>query len=300
MPVSTVAPDTGTQPVMHDRPGSRWFGISGALGDASAPQEAPIAPEASHVPVLAVFSLDGGVGKTSLAATLGRILSSRGERLMMMETTSYGLLPFFYGARDRRPGTVRTFRPPAASTDAPLQMISAEPDVLLSSAPDQAQFSAEIAKYTRGVNRVIIDVSTAAVAAARQLVHMSPVILVPMVPDMKSFLGVGSIESILRPSDEGSSRRAEIYYVLNQFEPSLALHLDVREALRQRLGDHLLPFELRHAPAVSEGLAEGMTVLDYAPDSAVTGDFNLLADWVKAVAAPANVSTNGSRWSESS
>ena len=57
------------------------------------------------------------------------------------------------------------------------------------------------------------------------------------------------------------------YYVLNQFDPSLPLHLDVREVLREQLGDRLLPFALRRAPAVSEALAEGMTVMDYAPNS---------------------------------
>ena len=36
-------------------------------------------------------------------------------------------------------------------------------------------------------------------------------------------------------------------YVLNQFDSSLPLHLDVREVLREQLGDRLLPFVIRHA-----------------------------------------------------
>ena len=56
--------------------------------------------------------------------------------------------------------------------------------------------------------------------------------------------------------------------MLNQFDASLPLHLDVREVLRRQLGDRLLPFVVRRAPAVSEALAEGMTVVDYAPDGA--------------------------------
>ncbi len=63
------------------------------------------------------------------------------------------------------------------------------------------------------------------------------------------------------------------YYVLNQFDSSLPLHLDVREVLREQLGERLLPFALRRAPAVSEALAEGMTVMDYAPNSAVAETF---------------------------
>ena len=297
---STVAPDIDTQPETHNRSGAHWFGLRGAFGDASAPQEAPAAKEPSHVPVLAVFSLDGGVGKTSLAATLGRILSSRGERVMLMETTPHGLLPFYFGARDRRSGVVRTFRPPAPSTDTPLQIISDESRALLPDSPEKPQFPAEIAPYAYGASRVIVDLPTAGVATARRLLPMSPIILVPMIPDMKSLLSAGAIESALRPDGEASAKSAKIYYVLNQFEPSLPLHQDVREALRKRLGDRLLPFELRRASVVSEGLAEGMTVLDYAPDSQIMGDFSLLCEWLKAVAAPANVSTNGPRWSEAS
>ena len=63
-----------------------------------------------------------------------------------------------------------------------------------------------------------------------------------------------------------------------------------REVLREQLGDRLLPFALRRAPAVSEALAEGMTVMDYAPNSTVAEDFGSLAGWVKSQSAPASSS----------
>jgi hypothetical protein len=39
---------------------------------------------------------------------------------------------------------------------------------------------------------------------------------------------------------------------------------------------------------MSEALAEGMTVVDYAPGSPLAEDFNTLAGWVKSLSAPAN------------
>ena len=83
---------------------------------------------AARPPVMAIFSLAGGVGKTSLVATLGRALSARGERVLLVDTAAYGLLPFFFGAGDQRPGMLRTFTPPAASGDAPIQMITLDPE----------------------------------------------------------------------------------------------------------------------------------------------------------------------------
>ena len=79
---------------------------------------------------MAVFSLAGGVGKTSLVATLGRALSARGERVLLVDTAAFGLLPFFFGARDQRPGLLRTFSPPGASGDAPIQMVTIDPESL--------------------------------------------------------------------------------------------------------------------------------------------------------------------------
>jgi cellulose biosynthesis protein BcsQ len=87
-------------------------------------------------------------------------------------------------------------------------------------------------------------------------------------------------------------------YVLNQFDASLPLHLDVREVLREQLGDRLLPIVLRRTPAVSEALAEGMTIIDYAPNSAVAEDFASLAGWVKSLSAAATTTFRGVRWSE--
>jgi cellulose biosynthesis protein BcsQ len=76
------------------------------------------------------------------------------------------------------------------------------------------------------------------------------------------------------------------------------LHLDVREVLREQLGERLLPFALRRTPAMSEALAEGMTVMDYAPGSPLAEDYATLAAWVKNISAPATVSYRGVRWSE--
>jgi hypothetical protein len=49
---------------------------------------------------------------------------------------------------------------------------------------------------------------------------------------------------------------------------------------------------------MSEALAEGMTVMDYAPGSTLADDFSTLAGWVKSLSAPATTSYRGVRWSE--
>jgi cellulose biosynthesis protein BcsQ len=282
----------------RDRLTSRWFALKGVFQGGSAPAEPVPPPIASRAPVLAVFSLAGGVGKTSLTATLGRALSARGERVLLVDTAAYGLLPFYFGACDQRPGQLRTFTPPGASGDAPIQMMMIDPESMGPETVSPEPMAVEIGKHTAGISRVIVDLATASGAITRRVLRMSPLVLVPVTPDMNSVVSVSAIDSFFQNSAGSGGPNAMPFYVLNQFDASLPLHLDVREVLREQLGERLLPFALRRAPAVSEALAEGMTVMDYAPNSTIAEDFGNLAGWVKSQSAPASSGFRGVRWSE--
>ena len=296
-PMLPPAPDETLQS-SRERVASRWYALRSIFEDNVPAQAAPV-PSVARAPVLALFSLAGGVGKTSLVATLGRVLSARGERVLLVDTAAYGLLPFFFGARDQRPGMLRTFSPPMASGDAPIQMITLDPDSLGPDVGAGETLAAEIQKHARGASRVIIDLATASGATTRRIMRLAPHILVPLAPDMSSVVSVSSIDAFFEHNGNGGVQKPALpFYVLNQFDPSLPLHLDIREVLREQLGDRLLPFVLRHTPVVSEALAEGMTVLDYAPNSAVTEDYSNLAAWLKSLSAPASTTFRGVRWSE--
>jgi len=282
----------------RDRITSRWFALKGLFaGGAPAVAEPMPVQQSTRIPSLAVFSLAGGVGKTSLVATLGRALSARGERVLLVDTAAYGLLPFFFGARDQRPGVLRTFTPPGNSGDAPIQMLTIDSENLPAESQQQDALSQEIMRNGRSASRILIDLATASGAITRRVLRMNPTVLVPVIPDMSSVVSVGAIDSFFQ-RNSGGGQAVMPFYVLNQFDPSLPLHLDVREVLREQLGDRLLPFSLRRTPAVSEALAEGMTVVDYAPNATATEDFGALAGWVKRLAAPASGGFRGVRWSE--
>jgi len=296
-PVPPRPPDETLQE-SRDRLASRWYALQGIFEGSVPPTQVVPAPVPARPPVLAIFSLAGGVGKTSIVATLGRALSARGERVLLVDTAPYGLLPFFFGARDQRPGLLRTFSPPIASGDAAIQMITLDPEALGSETATQEALAAEISKHARGLGRVIVDLATASGATARRVMRLAPQVLVPLAPDMNSVVSVSSIDAFFDHNGGASGKPALPHYILNQFDPSLPLHLDVREVLRVQLGDRLLPFALRRTPGVSEALAEGMTVMDYAPNSAVAEDFASLAGWVKSLSAPAGTGFRGVRWSE--
>jgi cellulose biosynthesis protein BcsQ len=121
-------------------------------------------------------------------------------------------------------------------------------------------------------------------------------VLVPIAPDMNSVISVQAVERLFREFQDSEGRPLLPFYVLNQFDTSLPLHLDVREVYRRQLGDRLLQFAIRRSPAVSEALADGMTVVDYAPEATVSQDYRNIALWLKGVSPPATEELRRTRW----
>jgi cellulose synthase operon protein YhjQ len=297
-PAQSSVADTLQQ--SRERVAARWFALKGVFESPgqNQPEVAPVRQKETRTPILAVFSLAGGVGKTSMVATVGRTLSSMGEKVLLTDTTSHGLLPFYFGASELRHGTVRTFSPPSGSTDAPIYLVSYDVEQAGNDQVAQDQLAEDIINNSRGTHRILLDLTSSSSWIVRRMFRLNPTILVPVAPDMNSVISLQTVEKFFHGINDGDGRPLQPFYVLNQFDTSLPLHLDVREVLRRQLGDRLLPFVIRRAPAVSEALAEGMTVVDYAPDAPVAEDYLNVATWLRTIAAPATAGFRNVRWSE--
>lgn len=290
--IQSPPPQAAEEPKAQAEPeeavATRWYALRSVFAPAET-TDPPLGPDA-HPPVVVFFSMAGGVGKTCLAATLGRALAALGEHVLLADTPASGMLPFYFGSRVSRAGAVRTFFPPGptlgADTDAPVQLINVPPERY----PGPGQWLADLLQGGLLANRILVDVSTASQEVSSRLHSLRPTRLVPVLPDMSSVASLGLLEAL--------PQSGETLYLLNQFDAGSPLHLDVRAILQQQLGDRLLPFVVRRSDAVSEALAEGMTVIDYAPDSPVAEDYRILASWLRSFAAPAAVGHRGVRWTE--
>jgi cellulose synthase operon protein YhjQ len=277
----------------QEKTGSRWYALNSILNQPdNTADRRPSPVREFKIPVLAVFSLAGGVGKTGIVATLGRALAARGEKVLLVDTNSYGLLPLYYGANDVRPGTVRTFSD--ATARSAVQLLSLDVERY----DNQHPLVDDIIRSSQGTHRVLIDLATGSSSLTRQILRLSPQVLVPLVPDISSLVSLQAVESFFARQPGAENRVTEPLYVLNGFDSSLPLHHDLREALRQRLGARLLSFTLRRTPALSEALAEGMTVLDYSPGALIVEDYAALSTWIRNLSAPAGSGLRGQRWSE--
>ncbi len=290
-PAPTHDAEPETLPPPRERVSSRWFALRGLYG-RSQEEAQPQRPE-GQVPVLAVFSLAGGVGKTSVVASVGRALAARGEQVLLADTSLFGVLPFYFGARDIKPDVLRTFS--GGPGDTPVHLLTLDGE---RAAADAELLRREVAKAARDANRVLIDVATGSATMLRQALRLSPTVLVPVVPDMASVVSLQSLETFFKNQEGLSGQPLRAWYVLNQFDPSMPLQLDVREVLRQQLGERLLPFAIHRSTAVSEALAEGMTVIDYAPNSPAAEDIMNLVTWIRNTSVAVTASQRGMRWSE--
>jgi cellulose synthase operon protein YhjQ len=284
----------------RERVAARWFALKGVFEQSGPefPALPPARPGEVRTPVLAVFSLAGGVGKTSLVATLGRALSAQGESVVLTDTTAHGLLPFYFGARELRAGVVRAFPPPADKAGQPISLVIYDAAASIAEELHQNVLAEEILRNGTGSHRLLLDLSSGSSWLVYRMVNLHPTVLVPITPDMNSVISLQAVERVFRGIVDSAGRPLLPYYLLNQFDAALPLHLDVREVFRRKLGDRLLPFAIRHSPAVSEALAAGMTVVDYAPSEAVAQDFLAVAAWLRTLSPPARDGLRGLRWGE--
>jgi cellulose synthase operon protein YhjQ len=290
-PPALPVPGTESLQQSRERVASRWYALRGVFGRST--EEAQPSRMEGQVPVLTFFSLAGGVGKTSLVAAVGRALASRGERVLLTDTCSFGVLPFYFGAREIKPGVVRTFS--GGTSDPPIRVLTLEAE-RYDADPDLLR--REMTRGAQDVSRVVIDVATGSAPMLRQAARLSPMVVVPVVPDMASVVTLPVLEGFFRNQESLSGKPLQAWYVLNQFDPASPLQLDVREVLRQQLGERLLPFAVHRSPAMSEALAEGMTVIDYAPNSPAAEDLMNLVSWIRSTSVAVGAGQRGARWSE--
>jgi cellulose synthase operon protein YhjQ len=145
----------------------------------------------------------------------------------------------------------------------------------------QSSTVGEIAPHADGMDRILIDISTASFTLLREILPLSPTVLVVLAPDMASVVSLLPVQRALQQMEDETDTEIETFFVLNQFDPTLRLHRDIRDRLTRQLGKLLLPIAIHRSNAVSEALAGGMTILDYAPDAPAVEDLRDLAQWVR-------------------
>ena len=210
---------------------------------------------------LQLHGAGGGVGVTTVAATLARCWSAGGKRVLMLDVSEQSLLSLYLGDAE----------PASGPCSFPARLGSSHGDIAVCanaiSAPPEHEYDA-----------VIADAGGASVLEqAGPAIEPATAAIVILVPDLRCVLRVKALERRI-----SAQSRQKPVYVLNQFQPGLGVHQDIRSWLGNLVGNRLSPVSLSLSPEVSQALAQGHTVLDYAPESNFAREIKQLGNWIEA------------------
>ncbi len=233
------------------------------------------------VPTFAICSPGGGTGKTTVSATLGRALSAAGENVLMVHGAQQSSAPLHFGAQFSQSCRLRTFVPPLRSQGT-VHIVSHEFDAAPKNDEDSgAWLIGEVNSLQNEIDRCIVEISVPR-GSEGPMLNLAFACVVVITPDINSVMALAPFRKLFeRVNRTGARQQMGVHFLINKFDPESAFHAQVRQNLRLQLGPRLLPFCIRRSDAVAEALAAGMTVLDYAPNSAPADDFQRLAVWVR-------------------
>jgi cellulose synthase operon protein YhjQ len=240
-------------------------------------------------PTLAVYSIAGGVGKTTLCANLGKTLCALGEETLLVDASGRGILPFYFGATELRAG-LRTFVAPGA----------ASPSVRILNAGEVTAtwLQGEVKDAMATAQRSIFDLGPACAGLLPEVFGMCTMVLVPLLPDLNSILSVAYIEASLKAARFRESKTITAFYLFNSFDAGSPNDRYARQFVAQKCGERLLPITIRDSREMTEILSGGIAEVDYAPGSGAAHDYLELALWLRKVAPIAATGMLSGRWSE--
>jgi cellulose biosynthesis protein BcsQ len=246
-------------------------------------------PSVKHKTAIAIASIAGGTGKTTFVANIGRILSARHERVLLVDASGSSLLPFYFGAEDMR-GGMRTFLSPEPGAP-PMHVIG-------NGSPTSEWLKQEVQPAMQSAQRIIFDLGPASFNLFSEIFELCSVVLVPLLTDLNSIMSIPRIEAYHQMMMSRGQETPLPVYVSNKFDSASERERSGRELIAREVGERLLPISIRRSPEVSEAIAQRMTVTDYAGGSAIAQEFLQLALWIQKAAPVAQLARTTRRWSE--
>ena len=233
----------------------------------------PATRRAGRKTTVALFASAGGCGVTTIAATLARLLSDTNESIALVDDTPQSLLGAYFGLRSFG-GGVRTISHPDFAERAPVHIVNRPRAV-------GDDWVASACEHLDGeFDRMILDMSPMFPQAYLKKVLRNAVAIVPLLPDLRTACRLEPLLKRLIALREECDSPLPIYFLLSQFDPQVRLHCEIGEWLQESFRTLVLPLTLRRGDEICEALADGGTVIDYAPTSGIAHDYRMLAAWI--------------------
>lgn len=239
--------------------------------------------------IIALVSPTGGAGRTSLAGAIATQLGMLGRPVTLIQADPVNNIEFQLGFSESSPRGLGHVLLQGDSIDSVLHQASTGVQLLpfgqvtvaqqlgidriLMEQPDrlvklfqQDQFSDD--------SVVIVDLPRWPSPWCHAVMALSDLNLVTLIPDSGAILGIDNLLPHLLES------RGASYFLMNRFDSSKVLHLDLWTLYKVKLSHRLLPFYLHEDQALAESIAAGTPLAEYAPRSQLVDDQQKLCNWL--------------------
>lgn len=243
--------------------------------------------------IIAVTNQKGGVGKTTTAAALIAALSEKGYRILGVDLDPQGNLGFSLGIDiDNVHSLYEVFKKQIPVEQAIYSMIYGDilpGNILLSGVELECNrpgreymLKNELADIVDQYDYVIIDTPPALNLLTVNAFVAADKLLIPMVPEILSLLGVTQIKETIETVRQYYNPKLEVIGILlNKFNGRLNLSrdvLDMSQEIAVQLGTKVFETKVRQGVLVAESPAHGESVVTYAPHCKPAMDFVALVD----------------------
>jgi cellulose synthase operon protein YhjQ len=240
------------------------------------------------MPSVAIVSPCGGIGRSTLAASLATLTTRSGAWSLAVECDPQNLLALHFGAaqapaeglasRAARGQVWNTAALAASDGTLVLPFGALEPQAVvdwerrLVAEPDW--LAARLHTLARPADGwTFLDTPRWPAILARQAVHAADIVLLVLRAD-------GASAALLEPT-LSLLEDLPLLAVINAYEPSRNLQADVLAALQARLGARLAPHPVHRDEAIPEAFARRMSPEDHCAHAQVVHDLHGLLRWIQ-------------------
>lgn len=261
-----------------------------ALSQVAQPMRVPKC--SAHI--VALVSLKGGVGKTTLSASLASSLRLDGGQTLAIDLDPQNALYYHLGVESGVSGLGNPGLPDSPwnalllsgfceSQVLPYGVLSADERSTLEHELSQDRFwlARQLDCMALSENDVvIIDTPSGRSVYLEQALEVADQVIVVTCADAASFITLDQMDRLLGAADTRLTPLV-CHYVVNQFDASREFSLDMLEVLKRRLGEQLQAV-IALDNAYGEALAYGHNSLAMPDSSVVRKDVLLLCEQLKA------------------
>lgn len=212
---------------------------------------------------VAVTSCAGGCGASTVSASLAAGFALSGHAVMFDEYTNNHTFSYYFGVDAVEQNLVRSFATPAGGL---LHLVFNAPG-------SNDQSAAVITALQHQLNWVVTDCELGQIPSDVEIV------LAVCAPEPRSLMSAVTLKRWL----DRQRPQQQFFFVMNQYDEASSLHRRMRDRLAEQVGPMLLSVTIPKTDEICEAFLKGKTVLEFAPDALVCGEFRRLAAWLGAL-----------------